>query len=345
MNKQKTVLVTGGAGYIGSHTVIELIEKKYRVIIVDNFSNSSIDVIDRIKKITGTKPLLYDIDLREKNKLQQVFKENAIDCVIHFAALKAVRESIEKPVLYYQNNIGSLLNLLEVIEEERSVKNFVFSSSACVYGNPDKLPVNENTVTKKAESPYGATKKMSEDILYDASKAFGLRVIALRYFNPIGAHSSALIGELPQGEPNNLLPYITQTAVGIRKELKIFGNNYDTPDGYCIRDFIHVVDLSKAHTRALDRMFNNESEDDFEVFNLGTGKGYSVKEVVETFEKVNKVKVKYKIVDRRAGDIASLYTEANKARDVLKWQAELGLEDMLKSAWEWEKNRNKNNIF
>lgn len=343
MKKIKTILVTGGAGFIGSHTTVELIQAGYEVVIVDNFSNSSIDTLNRIEKITSIKPRLYNLDLRDKAKLKKVFRDNNIESVIHFAALKAVGESVEKPVLYYQNNIVSLLNLLEVINEEGKVKNFVFSSSACVYGNPKTLPVNEDSEIQPATSPYGATKKMAEDILHDVSRVSSLQVMALRYFNPIGAHVSGELGELPQGEPNNLLPYLTQVAVGKLPELKVFGNDYDTADGYAVRDFIHVVDLAQAHIKALERMETGQSQANFEVYNLGTGHGYSVKEIIDTFEKVNNVKVNYRVVDRRAGDIAVLYTEADKAHRDLNWRAELGLSDMLKSAWKWENTLIENN--
>lgn len=341
MKKQKNILVTGGAGYIGSHTIVELVGNGYKVVVIDNFSNSDKKIIGGIEKITNKKVDVYNIDLQNKEEVKKIFSKYDIDSIIHFAALKAVGESIKKPVLYYRNNIVPVLNLLEIINEQGKTKNFVFSSSACVYGSPDKLPVNEETETKKAESPYGATKKIAEDLLRSAGEAHDLKVICLRYFNPIGAHKSSFIGELPQGEPNNLMPYIVQTASGEREELKVFGNDYDTHDGYCVRDFIHVVDLAKAHIKSLERMFSEESEDNFEIFNLGTGKGYSVKEVIDAFEKVNKINIKYRVVGRREGDIASLYTEVGKAREKLKWKADYSLEDMLKSSWEWEKYRNK----
>ncbi len=336
---KKKILVTGGIGYIGSHTTVELQNAGFEVIIVDNLSNSRKDVLDRIKQITGIQPMFYEIDLLEKEKLKLVFKENKdIAGIIHFAAYKAVGESVNNPLKYYRNNLEGLLNLLENIQEF-GVKNIVFSSSCTVYGQPDKLPVDENAPIKKALSPYGNTKQIAEEILNDtiyASQNF--RAIALRYFNPIGAHPSALIGELPLGVPDNLIPYITQTAIGLRKELSIYGDDYNTPDGTAIRDYIHVVDLAKAHVIAVERLIKKSGKKDFEIFNLGTGIGYSVRQIVDTFIKVNQTALKYKIVARREGDVEQVWADTSFANKELDWKTELNLDEMLKSAWSWEKN-------
>lgn len=335
--KQK-ILVTGGTGYIGSHTVVELINSGFKVVIVDDLSNSSLDVLDSIEKITGVRPDFHQFNLQDKAKTFSLFKENKdIAAVIHFAASKAVGESVQEPLMYYRNNILSLINLVDAMRDN-GIQNIVFSSSCTVYGQPKELPVTEETPRKEAESPYGNTKAICEDILRDATKAYGkLNAIALRYFNPIGAHDSALIGELPSGVPNNLVPFITQTAAGLRDELKVFGDDYDTPDGSCIRDFINVVDLAKAHVYAIDRLLSNKNKSVYEYFNIGTGDGASVLELVTTFNKVNNVSLKYSIVGRREGDIEKIYADTSKANKELGWKAEKTLADTLKSAWNWEK--------
>ncbi|MFB6340598.1 UDP-glucose 4-epimerase GalE [Saccharicrinis sp. FJH62] len=336
--KQK-ILVTGGTGYIGSHTVVELINSGFEVVIVDDLSNSSVEVLDSIETITGTKPAFYQFNLQDMAKTQALFDENKdIKAIIHFAASKAVGESVQQPLLYYKNNVLSLINLIEGMKAS-GVQNIVFSSSCTVYGQPDQLPVTEETPRKEAESPYGNTKAICEDILRDSAKAYGnINAIALRYFNPIGAHESGLIGELPQGIPNNLLPYITQTAAGLRDELKVFGDDYDTPDGSCIRDFINVVDLAKAHVFAINRLLEGKNNGAYEYFNVGTGNGASVLELVKTFSDVNKIDLKYSIVGRRAGDIEKIYADTTKANQELGWTAEKTLAETLASAWNWEKN-------
>ena len=333
------VLVTGGTGYIGSHTVVELQESGYEVVIVDNLSNSGIEVLDNIEKITGVKPEFEKFDLADRELTEDFFRRKGkIDAIIHFAASKAVGESVEKPLLYYRNNLVSLMNLLEC-QRKSNVPNIVFSSSCTVYGQPDVLPVTEETPRKEAESPYGNTKRVNEDILRDTVIASPeLKAIALRYFNPVGAHQSALIGELPVGIPNNLVPFITQTAAGLRGELKVFGDDYDTPDGSAIRDYIHVVDLAKAHVLAIERLLKGKNRAGYEVFNLGTGNGYSVLEMVKGFEEVTGMKLNYKIVDRRAGDIEKIWAETSLANEELGWKAEKGLKEMLLTAWNWEKN-------
>lgn len=334
----KKILVTGGTGYIGSHTVVELIEKKYEVFIIDNFSNSHSSVLQGIKKITQVEPHFTKLDLTEKQAVKEYFDDHHdLDAVIHFAALKAVGESVLQPLTYYYNNIVSLLHLLENMVEY-NIPYFVFSSSCTVYGEPDKLPIKEQSPIKPALSPYGNTKQISEEIIQDLAKINeNFSAILLRYFNPIGAHPSGFIGELPIGIPNNLVPYITQTAAGIREVLRIFGNDYDTPDGTCIRDYIHVIDLAKAHIVALERLFNNENDTNSEVFNIGTGRGYSVMEIVHAFEKVSEVKLNYKIDDRRDGDVEKVWADTSKANKLLKWKAELSIEDALRDAWNWEK--------
>ncbi len=333
-----TILVTGGLGFIGSHTVVELQQAGYEVIIVDNLSNSSIEVLDRISKITGKKPIFEQIDLREKGKVQDFFQRyTSIEGVIHFAASKAVGESVEKPLLYYENNIASLIYILQELQRKEKV-SFIFSSSCTVYGQADELPISENAPFKQAESPYGNTKQINEEIIRDTCHiSANIKAISLRYFNPIGAHSSALIGELPNGVPQNLVPYITQTAIGLRESLSVYGNDYPTPDGTCIRDYIHVVDLAKAHIAALERLLKENNESNYEVFNIGTGKGSSVLEVIKAFEKVTGQALPYKIVGRRAGDVVSAYANTYKANKELLWKAELTLEDALLSAWNWEK--------
>jgi len=332
------ILVTGGTGYIGSHTVVELQQSGYEVIIVDNLSNSGIEVLDNIERITGIKPVFEQFDLSDGKKADEFFsRNNGIKAIIHFAASKAVGESVEKPLLYYYNNLVSLINILDC-QIKYNIQNIVFSSSCTVYGQPDVLPVTEKTPRKNAESPYGNTKRVCEDILSDTISANSqLHGIALRYFNPVGAHSSALIGELPLGAPQNLVPFITQTAAGLRGELKIFGNDYNTPDGSAIRDYIHVVDLAKAHVIAIERLLKGNNKLNYEIFNLGTGTGLSVLEVVNGFEKATGVKLNYKIVERRPGDIEKIWADTTFANEELGWKTEKELEETLLSAWNWEK--------
>ena len=331
------ILVTGGTGYIGSHTVVELQNKGYEVIVVDNLSNSYEHVLDNIAEITGKRPEFERFDLSETQKANQFFdRHRDIYGIIHFAAYKAVGESVEKPLMYYHNNLVSLMNLLANMNRH-GIENIVFSSSCTVYGQPDELPVSENAPIKQAWSPYGNTKQIAEEIINDTIKATsGIKGIALRYFNPIGAHESARIGELPLGVPNNLVPFITQTAMGIREQLKVFGDDYNTHDGTAIRDYIHVVDLAKAHVTAVDRMLKNKNKKSFEVFNLGTGNGYSVMDVIKSFEKVSGKKLNYKVVGRRPGDVEKVWADTAFANRELGWKAEKGLDDMMKSAWEWE---------
>lgn len=330
------ILVTGGLGFIGSHTVVELQNEGFEVIAIDNLSNSSIDVLDGIEKITGKKPLFENIDLREKPAVQNFFrKHNDVVGVIHFAASKAVGESVENPLLYYENNINSLIYILQEMANLPQA-NFIFSSSCTVYGQADKMPITEDASVKPANSPYGNTKQIGEEIIFDAAKVTNINSILLRYFNPIGAHPSAEIGELPIGVPQNLVPFITQTAFGLRKELSVNGNDYPTPDGTCIRDYIHVVDLAKAHVIALQRLLNKQNAEKVETFNLGTGKGSSVLEVINAFEKVSGQKLPYKIIGRREGDVISAYANTDKANKILGWKAQLSLEEALASAWKWE---------
>ena len=332
------VLVTGGTGYIGSHTVVELQNKDYGIVVIDDLSNSNINVLDKVKSITGKSVDFYQFNLQDYDKLKAVFKENDIAAIIHFAASKAVGESVEKPVHYYQNNLGSMLNLLKAMQEFK-VSNFVFSSSCTVYGQPDKLPVTEATPVLPAESPYGNTKQIGEEVIKDTIHSdTSLKAISLRYFNPTGAHESGKIGELPLGVPANLVPFITQTAAGIRESLAVFGDDYNTPDGSCIRDYIHVVDLAKAHVIAIERLLENRNKQPYEVFNLGTGKGNSVLEIINSFEKVTGQKLNYKIVPRREGDIEQIYADTTLATNELGWTAALGIDDMMRSAWEWQKS-------
>jgi UDP-glucose 4-epimerase len=333
----KKVLVTGGLGYIGSHTVVALQEAGYEVFIIDDLSNSSIAVLKGITEITNTSPNFEKLDLRIKNDVVAFFqKHKDIDGVIHFAASKAVGESVENPLLYYENNINSLVYLLQECKVH-AISNFIFSSSCTVYGEPDALPINEEAPIKEATSPYGNTKQICEEILKDVCRVSNLNAIALRYFNPIGAHKSALIGELPAGVPQNLVPFITQTAAGVRKELSVFGADYETPDGSCIRDYIHVVDLAKAHVNAVKRLISKDNTASFNVFNIGTGKGNSVLEVIAVFEKVTGQKLNYKIVDRRPGDVAAVYADTKKANTELGWKAEYDIKEGLASSWKWEK--------
>ena len=332
----KRILVTGGLGFIGSHTVVELQNEGYEVLIIDNLSNSSIEVLGQITSITGKQPVFENLDLKNQDEIKTFFKSNKnIEGIIHFAASKAVGESVEKPLEYYHNNISSLIYLLEEMQNS-NISNFIFSSSCTVYGQADKMPITESAPFKPAESPYGNTKQIGEEIISDSSKVSNLRAIALRYFNPIGAHGSAEIGELPIGIPQNLIPYVTQTAAGIRKELSVFGGDYPTSDGTAIRDYIHVVDLAKAHTVAMKRLLDRKNKSTFEVFNIGTGKGTSVLEVIKAFEKVTNQPLNYKIVDRREGDIIEAYADTSLANNELKWKPELNLENALASAWKWQ---------
>lgn len=330
-----TILVTGGLGYIGSHTVVELLGNGYQVVIIDDLSNTNKEVLDGIEKITGKRPSFYPFDLKRRELLSQVLDAHKIDGCIHFAAYKAVGESQIKPIDYYENNLFSLINLLQEFKE-RNISNFIFSSSCTVYGQADKMPIDENTPLKPAESSYGRTKQFGEDILIDFANAHHKKVSLLRYFNPIGAHPSALIGELPLGVPNNLIPYVTQTAAGIREKLSIWGNDYPTPDGTAVRDYIYVVDLAKAHVLALNKLINAENESRVDIYNLGTGKGNTVLEVVLAFEKVTGVKLNYQFCDRREGDITSAYANADKAAQELGWRADTSLEEALATAWKWQ---------
>ena len=334
----KKILVTGGAGYIGSHTVVVLHQKGFDCVILDNLSNSQIESLDRIEKITGKRPEFFELDLCDKVALEKFFEKNKeIEAVIHFAAAKAVGESVEKPLKYYENNVGATINLLQELRKN-NISNFIFSSSASVYGEPDVIPVNEDSPIKQASSPYGNTKKIMEEVIRDLCLADkGFASIVLRYFNVAGAHDSGLLGEVPSGVPANLIPFVTQTAIGKQAELKVFGDDYETQDGFGVRDYIHVVDLARAHVKSLERLLNRTNENNLEIYNLGTGQGNSVKEVIDVFEKVSGEKLNYKIVARRPGDIAEIYTETKLANEKLAWQAEKNLEDMLRSAWEWEK--------
>jgi UDP-glucose 4-epimerase len=335
---KKKILVTGGAGYIGTHTDVELINEGFDVVIIDNLYNSEAEVVDRIKQITGIKPALHIIDLCDREKLNAFFTENNdIAAIIHFAAYKAVGESVNKPLEYYRNNIVSLINVMDAMKQF-SIPNMVFSSSCTVYGQPEILPVTEDAPIQPALSPYGNTKQIGEEILRDTTASDpSIKAISLRYFNPIGAHPSALIGELPRGVPENLVPYITQTASGLREELKVFGNDYNTPDGSCIRDYLHVVDLAKAHLVAVKRLIEGKYRQNYEVFNLGTGKGVSVLEAINSFEKVSGIKLKYKITARRPGDIEKIWADPSFANTELGWKTESSLDEAMKTAWEWEK--------
>ena len=331
------ILVTGGLGYIGSHTVVALQNKGFDVVIIDNLSNSSLDVLAGITEITGKSPDFEKIDMRQKEDVVSFFeKHKDINGVIHFAASKAVGESVNKPLAYYENNLGTLTTLLQELQKIESAP-LIFSSSCTVYGQADKLPITENAPIKPAESPYGNTKKVGEQIIEDTCNAYpNFSAIALRYFNPIGAHSSALIGELPIGVPQNLVPFITQTAIGKRAELSVFGDDYPTQDGTCIRDYIHVMDLAEAHVVALERLLNKKSEDNYEVFNIGTGTGNSVLEVINAFESANQKSLNYKIAERRKGDVIAAYADTTKSKTVLGWTPKYSLQSALKSAWEWE---------
>lgn len=344
---KQTILVTGGTGFIGSHTTVELQQAGYNVVIVDNLSNSKIEVLDGIEKITGVRPAFENVDLRDKEATENVFKKYpAIEGIIHFAASKAVGESVEKPLLYYRNNIVSLINLLELMPQY-GVKGIIFSSSCTVYGqpSPENLPVTEAAPIQKALSPYGNTKQINEEIIQDyIHSGAQIKSIILRYFNPIGAHPSAHIGELPNGVPMNLIPYVTQTAIGIRQQLKIFGNDYNTPDGTCIRDYIYVVDLAKAHVAAMGRVLDQETEP-VEIFNIGTGTGVSTLEVVEGFERATGVKVNWTYAPRREGDIEKVWGNVDKANNVLGWKADTPLDDVLLSAWKWQEKLREDGVM
>lgn len=334
------ILVTGGLGFIGSHTVVALLNEGFEVVIIDNLSNSSIGVLEGITKITNKTPEFHKLDLRDKERVANFFEANQdIEGIIHFAASKAVGESVEKPLLYYENNINTLVYILQEMRR-KELSNFIFSSSCTVYGQADELPITENAPVKQAESPYGNTKQIGEEIIGDFAKTNEkFKAIALRYFNPIGAHPSAEIGELPIGTPQNLVPYITQTGAGIREELSVFGDDYPTEDGTCIRDYIHVMDLAEAHVVALQRLIKNNNKKNYEVFNLGTGTGNSVLEVIKSFEKVTDQKLPYKLVDRRPGDVISAYADTTKANSDLGWTARFNLEDALASAWKWQQKQ------
>ena len=339
----KKILITGGAGYIGSHTAVELVNSGFEPIIIDDLSNSNADVIDRLEEITGKRLAFYKGDCSDRSLLDEIANEHEISGVIHFAAFKAVGESTKLPLKYYQNNVGSLLALLDFMKG-KGIKDLVFSSSCTVYGQADELPVTEETPRKDAESPYGNTKKICEDILRDfVSSEAGIRVIALRYFNPIGAHPTGKIGELPSGVPSNLVPFVTQVAAGIRERVTIFGDDYDTVDGTCVRDYIHVVDLADAHVKAL-AFLEKQPDDSYEVFNVGTGNGNTVLEVIQTFEKVNNLKLNYQIGPRRPGDVVKIWADTHKINTVLGWTPKFNLEDSLRDSWNWEKTLRKQEI-
>jgi UDP-glucose 4-epimerase len=336
------VLVTGGLGFIGSHTIVELQQKGIEVVVIDNLSNSSLAVLDGIEKISGIRPYFEQLDLRDKSAVFSFFEsQNNIDGVIHFAASKAVGESVENPLLYYENNINTLVYVLQALEKY-NISNFIFSSSCTVYGQADVLPITENAPIKKAESPYGNTKQIGEEIIHDTCKiSSNLNAISLRYFNPIGAHSSAEIGELPIGVPQNLVPFIMQTAIGIRKKLSVFGNDYPTTDGTCVRDYIHVVDLAKAHVLAIERLVNNKNISNYETYNIGTGKGSTVLEVINSFEKISNTTLNYSFAPRRSGDVVEAYADNRKVSSDLGWEAESSLDDAMLSAWKWEQKLQK----
>ena len=337
------ILVTGGLGFIGSHTVVELQNEGFEVIIIDNLSNSSEEVLKGIVAITGKTPVFEKLDLREKSAVQDFFKRHAdVAGVIHFAASKAVGESVENPLLYYENNINTLIYLLQELQQ-KSEAHFIFSSSCTVYGQAEKMPITESAVIQPAMSPYGNTKQIGEEIITDVTKVSGINAILLRYFNPIGSHPSTKIGELPIGVPQNLVPFITQTGIGLRKELSVYGDDYPTPDGTCVRDYIHVVDLAKAHVIALQRLVNKKNLAKIETFNLGTGTGSSVLEVIKAFEKVSGQKLPYKIVARREGDVISAYANTDKANNILGWKTQSTLEEGIASAWKWEQKVRNNN--
>ncbi|MDC1456994.1 UDP-glucose 4-epimerase GalE [Flavobacteriaceae bacterium] len=340
------ILVTGGLGYIGSHTVVELHNQGYEITIVDDLSNTSLDVLERINKITNSSINYVNLDLKNVEATKIFISENNdIDGVIHFAASKAVGESVDNPLKYYINNISSLTNLLNELKDLNTKINFIFSSSATVYGKPINVPITELEPIKDAESPYGNTKQIGEEIIRDlVNSNSNFKAISLRYFNPIGAHTSALIGELPIGVPQNLVPFITQTSIGLRKELTVFGNNYPTRDGSCVRDYIHVVDLAKAHIKSLDKLISNKDKSYYDTFNIGTGKGTSVLELIKCFENVTENKLNFKIGDRRKGDVAECFADVSKANKFLNWKSEISVEDSLLSSWNWEKNINNEKL-
>ncbi len=334
---KQTILVTGGLGFIGSHTVVELINAGYAVVIIDDLSNSQLFILDNIRKLTGVRPAFHHLDMTDETLLGTFFQSGiAIDAVIHFAASKSVGESVKNPLKYFRNNLFSLINLLQCMQAA-SVSNIVFSSSATVYGNPDVLPITEQAAIKPALSAYGSTKQMGEDILQKTAAADNVNAIALRYFNPVGAHASALLGELPIGVPNNLMPFVTQTAAGKIEMLTLYGNDYNTPDGTCIRDYVHVVDLAKAHVKSCHRLLARQQKSRYEVFNVGTGNGLSVLEIIHAFEQHNKVNLHYKVGRRREGDTEAMYADVSLAQSELNWKAELGIEQMVTSAWQWQK--------
>lgn len=332
LTPMKTILLTGGLGYIGSHVAVELLDKNFDLVILDDLSNSELFVLNRIKELSGKDPTFEKEDIRDQQFLKKLFAKHNIDSVIHFAAKKAVGESVNEPLIYYDVNVTGLLSLLKVVADQK-IKKIIFSSSCTVYGNPAKFPVTEQTPFGLTPSPYGKTKQMCEQILEDVAKVAAFDVVSLRYFNPVGAHRTAKIGELPKGVPNNLVPFITQTAIGLRDELSVFGNDYDTPDGTAIRDYIHVVDLAKAHVRALEVSLGKHT-----VANIGTGKGYSVLEVIRAFEEATGEKLPFKVAPRRAGDIAEIYGDTQLANSQLNWKAEMGLLEMLRDAWNWQKS-------
>tara|TARA_R110002049_G_scaffold73909_4_gene190899 strand:- start:2215 stop:3222 length:1008 start_codon:yes stop_codon:yes gene_type:complete len=334
----KKILVTGGLGFIGSHTVVELQNEGFEVVIIDDLSNTTINVLESITEITGIKPVFHNIDLRVKKEVVNFFENNKVDGIIHFAAFKAVGESVQNPLDYYENNIGSLVYILQEMRN-RKLDNFIFSSSCTVYGQADELPITENAPVKKAESPYGNSKQIGEEIIQESCKAHNLNAIALRYFNPIGAHESIKIGELPLGVPQNLIPFVTQTAAGIRKELSVFGDDYPTSDGTAVRDYIHVVDLAKAHIAALKRLINKNNKQNFEFFNVGSGTGSSVLEVIKAFEKASGKPLNYKIVGRREGDITAAYADTTIANKELNWKTKKSLDEALASAWKWQQKQ------
>lgn len=330
------IIVTGGLGFIGSHTVVELQNAGHDVIVVDDLSNTTIEVFERIKSITKKEFEFYQLDLKKKDDVKSLFKKaGKVDGVIHFAAFKAVGQSVNSPLEYYENNLGSLVYLLQEMRDNK-LDNLIFSSSCTVYGQAEDLPITENSPVQSALSPYGNTKQVGEEIILDAITAHNFNTISLRYFNPVGAHPSAKIGELPLGVPLNLVPYITQTAVGLREQLSVFGDTYDTPDGTCIRDYIHVVDVAKAHLIAVERLLQKANADNYEVFNLGSGKGSTVLEVIHAFEKVSGKNLNYKIVERRDGDVTAAFADTSKANEILGWKAEKSLEDAVADAWRWE---------
>lgn len=330
---KKKIIVTGGLGFIGSHTVVCLHEAGFEPIIIDNLSNSQMSAMDGIKSLIGFEPTFVNANVNDKEALSQLIIDHKPEAIIHFAAFKAVGESVEKPLMYYENNVVGLISILEVMKEQ-CISNLVFSSSCTVYGEPNQVPVLETTPTKPAQSPYGATKQMGEIILKD--NASWCKTQCLRYFNPIGAHPTAALGELPLGIPNNLIPYLTQTVAGLRNELTVFGNDYDTPDGTCIRDYIHVMDLAEAHVKSVERLVNNKQAENFEVFNIGTGNGFSVLEVIQSFEKENNINVPHKIGPRRAGDVVKVWADTTKVNEVLGWTAKRGLDEMMRDSWNWQ---------